>query len=447
MAAAVAHAVKKRNEHREQLAAAAAGEQPDEQKEKKKKKREAKAPAVLLPPEVQTGFWKYQRPAAILYLNIKVQMGVAGLIVGNFGINIIEKWVDPRAIHAKGVWDGFNIFFNVAFAIELALNMYSFWCKAFWKSGWNVFDFVVVTIGLINMTPIPMPGPLKLLRMMRAFRVFRLFKRVKSLNKIITSLARALPSHMNAFCILTLVMAIYAMLGVEFFLEYANDGFLENESGNRFEYVTARNLPYGYEYWGNFGKSMYTMFQVLTTESWSEVVGRPLLHTTNDILTFGASFFFVSFQIICGIVLVNVVIAILLEKMVDNGDEAAPDDDSDEEDEDEAEDISEMELEVQQLKKDMADVKAQLQVLFEAVQTRATHSLAPDGLPSVEEKAENVEMTSRREDEKIEESPQAENPQEEEQTQDNPQEDKMYDELLEEESRNQHASASKTTVS
>ena len=65
--------------------------------------------------------------------------------------------------------------------------------------------------------PFQLPGPLSLLRLMRAFRVFRLFKRVKSLNKIIVSLGKAIPGVMNAFLIMLIVMCIYAILGVEFF--------------------------------------------------------------------------------------------------------------------------------------------------------------------------------------------------------------------------------------
>ena len=80
--------------------------------------------------------------------------------------------------------------FNWCFLIELSLNMYGHWCKPFWKSGWNVFDVIVVTVGLLNMLRLALPGPLRLLRMMRAFRVFRLFKRIKSLNKIIVSLVK-----------------------------------------------------------------------------------------------------------------------------------------------------------------------------------------------------------------------------------------------------------------
>ena len=65
--------------------------------------------------------------------------------------------------------------------------------------------------------PFELPVYLKYLRLLRAFRVFRLFKRIKSLNKIIVSLGKAVPGVSNAFLILLLVMAIYAILGVELF--------------------------------------------------------------------------------------------------------------------------------------------------------------------------------------------------------------------------------------
>merc|ERR1719502_1593303 len=88
----------------------------------------------------------------------------------------------------------------------------------FWNNGWNLFDFVVVAIGVIGyIFPPSILGPFALLRMMRAFRVFRLFKRVKSLNKILVSLARAVPGVCNAFLIMLIVMCIYAILGVEFY--------------------------------------------------------------------------------------------------------------------------------------------------------------------------------------------------------------------------------------
>eukprot|EP00931_Biecheleriopsis_adriatica_P009820 TRINITY_DN110906_c0_g1_i1.p1 TRINITY_DN110906_c0_g1~~TRINITY_DN110906_c0_g1_i1.p1 ORF type:complete len:432 (-),score=94.67 TRINITY_DN110906_c0_g1_i1:261-1556(-) len=306
MAAAVANAVKKRNE------ADLQGRGDPQQIREQESEPD-------LPPADQRGIWRYQHDAARLYTHLKIQLFVAGLIGGNFLCNILEKWMDPRATIYTDLWAGADMFFNIMFTLELALNMYAFWCRRFWRSGWNVFDFIVVSIGLFNMFKVPLPGPLKLLRMMRAFRVFRLFKRVKSLNKIIQALLKAVPGVANAFLILTLVMSIYAILGVEFFLEFGADGSYTNEGGTVVPLETARGLRYGYEYWGNFGKALYTLFQVLTCESWSEMVARPMLHTSSLPLSAMVAIYFITFNIVVGIVLVNVAVAVLLEKMVDDG--------------------------------------------------------------------------------------------------------------------------------
>eukprot|EP00913_Durusdinium_trenchii_P011254 g10567.t1 len=63
------------------------------------------------------------------------------------------------------------------------------------------------------------------------------------------------------------------------------------------------------------------MFQVITGDSWSEAVARPLVHGQDGVLAFGSAMYFISFQLVCGVVLINVTIAILLEKMVDDGSE------------------------------------------------------------------------------------------------------------------------------
>ena len=68
----------------------------------------------------------------------------------------------------------------------------------FLLSGWNLFDAFVVAVSIPSMARVPLPPPASNLRIFRAFRVFRLFKRVKSLNKILVSLANAVPGIINA---------------------------------------------------------------------------------------------------------------------------------------------------------------------------------------------------------------------------------------------------------
>eukprot|EP00930_Biecheleria_cincta_P077858 TRINITY_DN6517_c0_g1_i1.p1 TRINITY_DN6517_c0_g1~~TRINITY_DN6517_c0_g1_i1.p1 ORF type:complete len:488 (-),score=95.77 TRINITY_DN6517_c0_g1_i1:60-1523(-) len=263
-------------------------------------------------------FWMYQDQARAFYKDTRTEVAVAALIGGNFLTNLVQATIDPQNADYEDVFDSIDIFFTFAFTVELIVNMYGFWCCPFWNSAWNIFDFFVVAIALLTSIKVPLPGPFTLLRMLRVFRVFRLFKRVKSLKKIMDSLANAIPGVINAFIILLLVMCIYSILAVEFFSTVGLGGRIENELGITLNYTTPREQDYGMEYFGNFPKAMYTMFQVLTGESWSEAVVRPLLHSPDTAKNLGTALYFVSFVLICGIILINVVVAVLLEKMVDN---------------------------------------------------------------------------------------------------------------------------------
>jgi len=220
------------------------------------------------------------------------------------------------------------------------MNLYGSWFIEFWRSGWNVFDFIVDLSGVLTMAQV---AALKQLKMLRAFRIFRLFKRIRSLNKIVTALLKAIPGVANAFVIMLIVMAIYAILAVEYFSEFgqgtptADFACVEHEhcyltskqigipgqpnASTAILEVTAlttRDLPYGYEYYGSFFKALYTMFQVLTGESWSEAVARPLIFGKDgdSAPSWFSAVFFVSFILLTQIVLVNVVVAVLLDQFV-----------------------------------------------------------------------------------------------------------------------------------
>lgn len=138
-------------------------------------------------------------------------------------------------------------------------------------------------------------------------------------------------------------MAIYAILAVEYFSEFgqgtptADFACVEHEhcylttkqvgipgqpnASTAILEVTAlttRELPYGYEYYGSFFRALYTMFQVLTGESWSEAVARPLIfgRDGDSSPSWFSAIFFVSFILLTQIVLVNVVVAVLLDQFV-----------------------------------------------------------------------------------------------------------------------------------
>jgi len=120
-------------------------------------------------------------------------------------------------------------------------------------------------------------------------------------------------------------MCIYAILAVEYFGDFgdmydnATDSYyylnMDNETTSA---MTARNLAYGEEYFGTFARSIFTLFQVLTGESWAEAVARPVMFGQREV---AASLFFVSFVIINSFILINVVVAVLLEKCLDSSDD------------------------------------------------------------------------------------------------------------------------------
>ena len=270
-----------------------------------------------------------------------VVYSVATMIVINFVMNIAEKEIDPHGILYPTTWMYIDYFFNIFYLFELLFNMYGWGGprRVFWKSTWNIFDFMVVSVGMIIMLSAVAGfdlGPLKILKLIRVFRVFRIFKRVKSLNKIITAIMRCIPGVINSFVIMLIFFAIYAILAVELFQNFGAGGEYSTACGDAltcgedfFNYgtlgalaqinvssVTARGFTYGFEYYGTFSRAMFTLFQVMTGESWSEAVARPLIFGYSKTEAVVATLYFVSFIILTQFVLVNVVVAVLLDKFV-----------------------------------------------------------------------------------------------------------------------------------
>merc|ERR1712137_1296011 len=114
---------------------------------------------------------------------------------------------------------------------------------------------------------------------------------------------------------------IYAILAVELFRDFGEGGvYYTYDDRTGFNATndahSARGYVLGIEYYGDFMRALYTLFQVMTGESWSEAVVRPLIFGLykNNAATVGI--FFVSFIILTQIVLINVVVAVLLENFV-----------------------------------------------------------------------------------------------------------------------------------
>jgi len=208
--------------------------------------------------------------------------------------------------------------FNTIFLMELLINMYGNWGiggKHWCSSGWNRFDFLVVTLGTMDLFRIRLPGQLGMVRMLRAFRIFRLFGRVTALKKIVLSLIHSFGGMYYGLVLLTVVTCIFSSLAVDLYGElYCGSGYSHMPDDMR---ITARDECFGHEYYGNFLLALYTMFQILTGESWSEAAVRPVLYyycTEGSVISCLASYvFFVAFILTTGMVLLNVFAVCLLD--------------------------------------------------------------------------------------------------------------------------------------
>jgi len=222
-----------------------------------------------------------------LYLGDRVQLLVAALIVLNFFLNICDTQLQAEegTLEYK-MLEVADIAFGYIFAFELVVNMFATLVTEFVKDPWNWFDALVVGITILSQNVPGIPG-ISVLRLLRTFRVFRLFKRIPSLKQILICLQQSVPPMCNAFAIVCLVTCIYAIMAVTFY-------------GNQRE-----------DLFGDFFSSLFTMFQIMTGDQWGDITRELFAQSSTPALT---AMFFVSYQLLVSFVLVNVVIAVLLDE-------------------------------------------------------------------------------------------------------------------------------------
>lgn len=223
-----------------------------------------------------------------VYSRENVQYFFAFLIAFNFLVTISDAQLAATKTDSDlRIFNAFEWFFAAIFTVELVWNMFSHWLVPFWVSGWNIFDFVIILICWLALTLSNLPG-IAVLRLLRAFRVFRLFRRIPTLKGIVEAILASLPAVGNAFVILGILMGIWSILGVEFFGAYDDGEF------------------------GNFAKAMFTMWQILFLDNAGSVF-RTLIFAPGANLGFWGSAFYLTYVFCACIVILNVVIAVLLD--------------------------------------------------------------------------------------------------------------------------------------
>jgi hypothetical protein len=147
------------------------------------------------------------------------QLLIAGTIMCSFVVSILEKEYDPDQVIYPLVWRALDNVFNSIFLVELLMNIYSQQVLGFLRSTWNLFDSIVVVVGIMSMANVEL-GPA---RAIKVFRVFRLIPRVPSLNELFTNVLLSIPGVVTAFILMLLTMCVYAILATELFQPFGSD--------------------------------------------------------------------------------------------------------------------------------------------------------------------------------------------------------------------------------
>lgn len=166
------------------------------------------------------------------------------------------------------------------FVLEILIRLYA-WRGRFFKDPWSIFDLLVVAIALV-----PAAGPLAVLRTLRVLRVLRVLTIVPSMRRVVSALLGALPGLGAIGLLLMLIYYVFAVIATDLFGELFPDWF------------------------GTIGRSLYTLFQVMTLESWSMGISRPVMESFPY-----AWLFFIPFILVATFTILNLFIAIIVNAM------------------------------------------------------------------------------------------------------------------------------------
>ena len=166
------------------------------------------------------------------------------------------------------------------FVVELAVKIFA-QRLVFFRSGWNLFDFVIVTIALV-----PATQGFAVLRALRILRLLRVVSVAPSLRRVVEGFIRALPGMGSVFLLMGMLFYIGAVMATKLF---------------------GASFP---DWFGTIALSGYTLFQIMTLESWSMGIVRPVM----DVYPY-AWMFFVPFIMVTTFAVVNLLVGLIVNSM------------------------------------------------------------------------------------------------------------------------------------
>ena len=203
------------------------------------------------------------------------------IVVILFNAAILGLETSPEAMAR---WGGILVTLDrlclVIFVAELLVKLAAYQ-RHFWRSGWNIFDLLVIAVAMA-----PGAGPWAVLRSLRVLRVLRLLTVIPSLRKVVAAFLHSIPGLAGVCAVMAVFFYTAGVLATRLFGE---------------------NFP---QWFGTLGRSLYSLFQIMTLESWSMGIVRPVMESHPH-----AWAFFVPFIIIATFTILNLFIGIIVSTM------------------------------------------------------------------------------------------------------------------------------------
>lgn len=216
-----------------------------------------------------------------LHTNKFFEFTVIAIIVFSALVTGAKTYEVNSTINAVMIW--LDMFITIFFLFEVSIRLIAEQRTLdFFKKGWNVFDFIIVTASLI---PVDGNETVLLARLLRIFRVLRLISIIPELRILISALLKALPRMGYVVLLMFIIFYIYAAIG-SFMFGHINS-----------------------ELWGNISIAMLTLFRIATFEDWTDVMYETMTEFPLSWI------FYLSFIFLTAFVFLNMMIGVILDVM------------------------------------------------------------------------------------------------------------------------------------
>lgn len=238
---------------------------------------------------------------------------IAVILVLNLVAVIIETTLDIENNSAQKVWQKVEFVLGWIYVLEMALKVFAFGFKNYWRDDSNRFDFFITWIIVIGETAtFVAPSSLSFLSngewiryllLARMLRLIRLLMRVKQYRAFIATFLNLIPSLMPYLGTIFCVLCIYCSLGVQIF------GGIVNNGNSNLEGTDLEESDYLLFNFNDYPNGMVTLFNLLVMNNW-----QVWMQSYKDLTgTSWTLVYFISYYLLTVLLLLNLVVAFVLE--------------------------------------------------------------------------------------------------------------------------------------